>query len=210
VGYAVAEKIHLNNESVDDVARELHEKLLLRNESTKHVVIENIYRDIPEAAHNVQVWLAAASIQEARPQLKRIGGTRFSEKYLAQRYMPSSRHVSGSPRSSSPLVSPTSSPLRKPIIADAKVFGGLPSSNLSISGTAVQKSLFGLAGNKAAFNAMRGPSRISGEDEDEEEETNPFRRASSDGQTIQLKEDAISFEQARRIALQSAWRTRPV
>jgi len=72
VGYAVAEKIHLNNESVDDVARELHEKLLLRNESTKHVVIENIYRDIPEAAHNVQVWLAAASIQEARPQLKRV------------------------------------------------------------------------------------------------------------------------------------------
>jgi hypothetical protein len=72
VGYAVAEKIHLNNESVDDVARELHEKLLLRNESTKHVVIENIYRDIPEAAHNVQVWLAAASIQEAKPQLKRV------------------------------------------------------------------------------------------------------------------------------------------
>lgn len=72
VGYAVAEKIHHNNESVDDVARELHEKLLLRNESTKHVVIENIYRDIPEATHNVQVWLAAASIQEARPQLKRV------------------------------------------------------------------------------------------------------------------------------------------
>ncbi|SRR5258706_1102855 len=72
VGYAVAEKIHLNNESVDDVARELHEKLLLRNESTKHIVIENIYRDIPEAAHNVQVWLAAASVQEARPQLKRV------------------------------------------------------------------------------------------------------------------------------------------
>lgn len=72
VGYAVAEKIHLNNESVDDVARELHEKLLLRNESTKHVVIENIYRDIPEAAHNIQVWLAAASIQDAKPQLKRV------------------------------------------------------------------------------------------------------------------------------------------
>lgn len=72
VGYAVAEKIHLNNESVDDVARELHEKLLLRNESTKHIVIENIYRDIPEAAHNVQVWLAAASIQDAKPQLKRV------------------------------------------------------------------------------------------------------------------------------------------
>jgi len=72
VGYAVAEKIHLNNESVDDVARELHEKLLLRNESTKHIVIENIYRDIPEAAHNIQVWLTAASVQEAKPQLKRV------------------------------------------------------------------------------------------------------------------------------------------
>ena len=33
------------------------------------------------------------------------------------------------------------------------------------------------------------------EDEEEEEEPNPFRAASSDGQTIQLKEDAISFDQ---------------
>jgi len=35
VGNAVAQRILGNNESVDDVARELHEKLLLRNESTK-------------------------------------------------------------------------------------------------------------------------------------------------------------------------------
>ncbi len=34
------------------------------------------------------------------------------------------------------------------------------------------------------------------DDEDEEEEDgNPFRAGSSDGQTIQLKEDAISFDQ---------------
>lgn len=33
------------------------------------------------------------------------------------------------------------------------------------------------------------------EDEEEDEENNPFRAASSDGQTIQLKEDAISFDQ---------------
>jgi hypothetical protein len=63
------------------------------------------------------------------------------------------------------------------------------------------------------------------DDDEEEEESNPFRAASSDGQTIQLKEDAISFDQAsfpsfvcslrrlidslqaRRIAMQSAWRT---
>ena len=33
------------------------------------------------------------------------------------------------------------------------------------------------------------------DDEEEDEDSNPFRTASSDGQTIQLKEDAISFDQ---------------
>lgn len=43
VGHAVAERVVGGQESVDDVARELHEKLLLRNESTKQLVIEDIY-----------------------------------------------------------------------------------------------------------------------------------------------------------------------
>lgn len=71
VGMAVAERVHGNNESVDDVAKELHEKLLLRNESTKKVIIENIYRDIPEATHNVQVWINSPTINAARPLLKK-------------------------------------------------------------------------------------------------------------------------------------------
>lgn len=72
VGVAVAQRILGNNESVDDVARELHEKLLLRNESTKRVVIESIYRESDEAAHNVQVFLNAPNLKEARPLLKRV------------------------------------------------------------------------------------------------------------------------------------------
>lgn len=72
VGHAVAQRILGNNESVDDVARELHEKLLLRNESTKKVVIESIYKESPEAAHNVAVFTHASSLQEARPQLQRV------------------------------------------------------------------------------------------------------------------------------------------
>lgn len=72
VGHAVAQRILGNNESVDDVARELHEKLLLRNESTKKVVIESIYKESPEATHNVAVFTQAASLAEARPQLKRV------------------------------------------------------------------------------------------------------------------------------------------
>jgi len=72
VGHAVAQRILGNNESVDDVARELHEKLLLRNESTKKVVIESIYKDSEEAKHNVAVFTQAPSLEEARPLLKRV------------------------------------------------------------------------------------------------------------------------------------------
>lgn len=72
VGHAVAQRILGNNESVDDVARELHEKLLLRNESTKKVVIESIYKESPEAMHNVAVFTHAASLHEAKSQLKRV------------------------------------------------------------------------------------------------------------------------------------------
>jgi hypothetical protein len=72
VGQAIAQRILGNNESVDDVARELHEKLLLRNESTKKVVIESIYKESDEARHNVDVFTNAASLSEARPHLRRV------------------------------------------------------------------------------------------------------------------------------------------
>lgn len=74
VGQAVSQRILGNNESVDDVARELHERLLLRNESTKKVVIESIYRESPEAKHNVELYLNSPTLAEARPLLKRVSG----------------------------------------------------------------------------------------------------------------------------------------
>jgi hypothetical protein len=43
VGHAVAERVAVGQESVDDIAKELHEKLLLRNESTKQLIVEDIY-----------------------------------------------------------------------------------------------------------------------------------------------------------------------
>jgi hypothetical protein len=76
VGQAVAQRILGNNESVDDVARELHEKLLLRNESTKKVVIESIYRDSDEARHNVEIFTLASNLAEARPHLRRVRSLR--------------------------------------------------------------------------------------------------------------------------------------
>ena len=72
VGQAVAQRILGNNESVDDVARELHEKLLLRNESTKKVVIESIYRDSEESRHNVEVFSKASNLAEARLHLRKV------------------------------------------------------------------------------------------------------------------------------------------
>ena len=76
VGEAVAQRILGNNESVDDVAKELHEKLLLRNDRTKKVVIESIYKESDEAKHNVSVFQSAPSLDEARPLLKRVLFTR--------------------------------------------------------------------------------------------------------------------------------------
>ena len=72
VGQAVAQRILGNNESVDDVARELHERLLLRNESTKKVVIESIDRESEEGTHNVNVFTNAPTLAEARPHLKKV------------------------------------------------------------------------------------------------------------------------------------------
>jgi hypothetical protein len=72
VGQAVAQRILGNNESVDDVARELHERLLLRNESTKKVVIESIYRESEEGTHNVNVFIDAPTLTDARPHLKKV------------------------------------------------------------------------------------------------------------------------------------------
>ncbi|KAG6918775.1 hypothetical protein DXG01_011966 [Tephrocybe rancida] len=208
VGHAVAERILGNNESVDDVARELHEKLLLRNESTKKVVIESIYRESDEATHNVAVFTQAPSLAEARPLLKRVHGTRFTEKYLAARsslgrasYTVGHGYTPRYPPPPKP-VSPTkgappSSPPRK-VVQDFAAFGAPKSA--SVFGTAVASTPFSLAGGKAAFGGMRGGAARSPFDEDEEDEDDGRQR-------VELTEGSISLDQARRIAMQSAWRS---
>ena len=102
VGQAVAQRILGANQSVDDVARELHERLLLRNESTKRVVIESIYRESEEAKHNVQVFTNAPSLHEARPHLKKVSSFVYClafnalTPFLGTRH-PFHREVSASP-----------------------------------------------------------------------------------------------------------------
>ncbi|KAF8523214.1 hypothetical protein JB92DRAFT_3081896 [Gautieria morchelliformis] len=208
VGQAVAQRILGNQESVDDVARELHEKLLLRNESTKKIVFENIYRESEEAKHNVQVFSEAPNLAAARPLLKKVQGSRFTEKYLSVRHHGRSMYSTYSGygyaptlpyRSSTPppaaasAAPPMSSPPRK-VLSDFAAFGA-PTS--SVFGTKVASTPFSLAGGKAAFGAIRNGSNkgVYAADEDDDDE-----------QKIQFREGAITFDQAKRIAMQSAWR----
>lgn len=208
VGHAVAQRILGNHESVDDVARELHEKLLLRNESTKKVVIESIYKDSAEAAHNVAVFMRAASLADARPQLKRVFGTRFTDKYLQARQQANRPYYSYSytphlpPRSlpvKSSAPAPASSPPRK-VVTDFAAFGA--PANASVFGTKVASTPFSLAGGKAAFGGMRTSGRSTFDADGDDEEEDPDGR-----QKVELREDYISLDQARRIAMQSAWRS---
>jgi hypothetical protein len=206
VGQAVADRILGNNESVDDVARELHERLLLRNESTKKLVVENIYRESPEATHNVQVWSQAPNIQAARPHLMKVKGSRFTDKYLQVRY--NSRH-SYSSYTSSPYTSPAlparsptkaTSPSRK-VVTNFAAFGASPPQH-SIFGSAAippQPTFGGTATVPSSAGGIRGGVRSVDDDDDDDDESGP--------QKIELREDAITLDQARRIAVQSAWRS---
>lgn len=196
VGSAVAQRILGNNESVDDVARELHERLLLRNESTKKVVIESIYKESPEATHNVSVFTQASSLAEARPQLKRVYGTRFTDKYLRARQQGYHRFYRPPSPPRAPLASssPPASPPRR-VVTDFAPFGA--PANSSVFGTKVAATPFSLAGGKAAFGTPRNDKGLVPDDDDDEE---------AGRQKVELREDSISLDQARRIAMQSAWR----
>lgn len=225
VGEAVSQRILGNNESVDDVARELHERLLLRNESTKKVVIESIYRDCEEAKHNVNVYLNSATLADARPHLKRVRhyrrhhccfiadpspqvpGTRFTDKYLHARmssqrtsysYSPyGSRTSASSITPASPTKSPklSASPPRK-VVTDFAAFGA--PKNASVFGTAVAATPFSLAGGKAAFGGIRGGPRGAAFDDEEEEEDDDGR------QKVELREGSITLDQVRFGSVHSA------
>ncbi|KAG8969187.1 hypothetical protein FRC03_004140 [Tulasnella sp. 419] len=218
VGDAVAQRILGNNESVDDVARELHEKLLLRNESTKKVVMENIYRDSEEARHNVRVWTESPTLSDARPLLKKVRGPRFTDKYLSvgsrnlrsawSPTLPSRTSISSATTTAkvtpptSPTLLPTSpgSPSSRKVVSDFKPFGA-PTGSLSVFGTAVagegRVGAFGPRPSAFGVNAMRTGRFGSSMDDDDDDDGR---------QRIELREDSITFDQARRIAMQSAWR----
>ena len=154
-------------------------------------------------------------------------GTRFTDKYLLARqaanrssysysYAP---HLPSRTTPTKPVISPgtpsgtSASPPRK-VVTDFAAFGA--PANASVFGTAVASTPFSLAGGKAAFGGIRNPSGRANFDADDDD--------SEGRQKVELREDSISLDQvlglrfcrrfiltlpvgqARRIAMQSAWR----
>ncbi|KAK4051642.1 hypothetical protein OIV83_002782 [Microbotryomycetes sp. JL201] len=134
VGLAVGQRVHGGDGSVDEVARELQEKLMLRGEATKQLTFESIHRETDETRHNVDTFVSAASLAEAKPRLKRITGSRFTEKYLAERYKGSYRSGSSYP-SLPPRPDSTTGPSSPPrkVVSEFKPFAA--SKTLSMADT---------------------------------------------------------------------------
>ncbi|GAA5907161.1 vWA domain-containing protein [Sporobolomyces salmoneus] len=204
VGRAVAERIHLRMQTVDDVARELHEKLLLRGEETKQLQFESIHRETDETKHNVETFVNAPDLQSAKPLLQKVRGSRFTEKYLQSRYNSSFARGSSMPDSLYPALpprpgttttasatsysgfstlggggrSPPSSPPRR-VVSEFKPFA-------AGSGLSVADAPLGFANEN---NSPQGGDELA--------------------QSVELRFAGISLEQAKRITIASAWRTAP-
>ncbi|GAC72678.1 hypothetical protein L1887_48595 [Cichorium endivia] len=257
IGDAIAERIQSlsleGNQSnpMDDVARELHERLLLRNESTKQLHIESIYRDTEESRHNIQVWATASDLAAAKPNIKRVAGSRLSDKYLQTRratssykpYVPFPKPAGGSSTvfgGSASTSSAAHSGSRK-VVSEFSAFsaspgmsfqhtGSPPSANAStFSGTSprLQNGGFGYKGPDGF--AYRGRDAAMEDDDDDDDalrvdaggtdeatdskslpvavsDEGVIHVQGEDGQTLAYRQGAISLDQVKRLAMQSAYR----
>ncbi|GAA5820862.1 hypothetical protein JCM3770_007273 [Rhodotorula araucariae] len=199
VGQAVAERIHAGLQTVDDVARELHERLLLRGEETKQLKFESIHRETDETRHNVETFVNAPDLQSAKPLLQKVRGSRFTDKYLQSRY--NSSLSRGGPVSD--ILYPALPP--RPGSAPAPSTGGAPGSPprrvisefkpfAAGAGLSVADAPLGLGVENASANAQKPV---------EEDEVDRL------AQSVELRFAGISLEQAKRITIASAWRTAP-
>ncbi|WFD19010.1 hypothetical protein MCAP1_001223 [Malassezia caprae] len=194
---------------IDQVSMELHEKLLLRNESTKQLIVENIYRESPESAHNIRVWTHAPNVFAARPHIRKVVGSRLSPKFVEMRRagLSASRTLAPGP---APAAA-TSAPSRH-IVSHFDAFQAGP--GISFLGTqhatTDYASLSAQTYRSGAVDDMddEGDDALMPTDsmDDANDLDNEIRFEGDDGQTMALRQDAISLSQTRRLALQSLWR----
>ncbi|GAA5869316.1 hypothetical protein JCM1840_005438, partial [Sporobolomyces johnsonii] len=210
VGRAVAERVHAGMQTVDDVARELHERLLLRGEETKQLQFESIHRETPETKHNVDVFINAPDLQAAKPQLQKVRGSRFTEKYLQSRYQSSFARGSSSPASD--LLYPTLPP-RPGASGSSSSAPSSFSSLASLGGGGTPSSPpRRVVSEFKPFAAGKGLSVADAPLGVGMENSEQAAKMSADeelAQSVELRFAGISLEQAKRITIASAWRTAP-
>ncbi|WVN85695.1 uncharacterized protein L203_100844 [Cryptococcus depauperatus CBS 7841] len=225
IGIEVAQRIKQKGESiqsVEEVAQELHERLLLRNEQTKQVRLPEVYVPHDNAKKNVSIWMNADYIGDAVPHILAVPGKRLTDNFRKQNYaagftytpggkLPPRRSISAatpatattipstpvSPKQLSQSPPTASSPSRR-VVSDFKPFSASTSSSVFsapiLSTPGPGGGMFGSMGRApGASSGMRETSQDDDDDEDEEKGAN-------------LRRDAISLDQARRIATQAVFR----
>ncbi|WWC71098.1 uncharacterized protein I206_105051 [Kwoniella pini CBS 10737] len=232
IGVEVAQRIRQKGEtmeSVEEVAQELHERLLLRNEQTKQVYLPEVYAPHENAKKNVSTWMNSPYIADAVPQILHVPGKRLTEKFRRQHYSAGTGYGYGRlpPRKPVPVptiksekdieVPPTpasmesskptspASPARK-IISDFKAFGATSpdksaGSPLSVFGAPMLPTGpgGGMFGTAGKTPLVNGGMRGNFGDDDDDDEDD-------DESGTRLKRDNISLDQARRIATQAVFR----
>ncbi|WWD18808.1 hypothetical protein CI109_103263 [Kwoniella shandongensis] len=223
IGSEVAQRIRQKGESiesVEEVAQELHERLLLRNEQTKQVHLPEVYVPHENAKKNVSTWMNAAWIGDAVSDILPVPGKRLTEKFSKQNrsagftYTPGGRlpprrtsaaAVIAPPTPSSPSTntSPSlaTSPSRR-VVSDFKPFGATsPPGKLSVFGAPMLPTGpgGGMFGNLGRSPAMNGGMRGGNDDDDDDDD--------DDDAGARLRKEAISLDQARRIATQAVFRS---
>ncbi|KAK8858916.1 hypothetical protein IAR55_003147 [Kwoniella newhampshirensis] len=221
IGVEVAQRIRQKGESiesVEEVAQELHERLLLRNEQTKQVHLPEVYVPHDNAKKNVSTWMNAACIGDAVPNILPVPGKRLTDKFRRQNHVAGFTYTPGGrlpprrasaavavpPTPSSPTIQspPTmaTSPSRR-VVSDFKPFGATsPPGKLSVFGAPMLPTGpgGGMFGNLGRTPAMNGGMRGSNEDDDDDED--------DDDAGAKLRKEVISLDQARRIATQAVFR----
>lgn len=106
----------------------------------------HLQKDSEEARNNLNIFVQAPTLAEAKPHLKKVVGSRFTDKYLASRYTSSSYGRSPTfplrrdavPAPSLSIPTAPSSPARK-VISEFKSFAA-PKSMMSMVGTPLNSS----------------------------------------------------------------------
>ncbi|KZT55455.1 hypothetical protein CALCODRAFT_437201 [Calocera cornea HHB12733] len=213
VGQHVANRV-LGGDDVDDIARQLHEALMLRNESTKKLKIESIYRTSEESAHNIAVWQQAQDLKSARPLLKKVSGSRFTDKYQASKYSSTKGgiyHYSSATSSFSPyapslpprggssiettMVTPPMTPIRSAATSPPSTnkFGEFAA--FSAPKTTMAPSPFGASGAmpRRSLDMRDGSGFGRGMDDDDDDDDDDERGGKAGG--MSFEEDQISYDQ---------------